>query len=646
MEQQAITEGRVQGRQAMKKLLEDFLAQFSPFSDMSPESVSFLGVHLKIQMFPKGSEIIGPEAGSVRQLYILEKGKVLGQQVSELAVTEYTRITVTPGECFPIGAVTAGRPSTNRYTALTDVYCYILPVENFRQLMEISPEFNSFCTRYIADLLNQSRQQLQALFTQRASEQQTLNAPLSALVQKNNTLAVSPEKPLKAALEEMSKAKVRALVLVDEGKRPVGVLSRSDLLDRVILPGLSLETPVANVMTDSPVTLGDHATAYDAMFMMAKQSVSQLLVIDHQGALVGTVSEKDLFALQRVGLQQIRSAIESAENVEALLSSVSDIRRLAFNMLAQGVGAEQLTQFISVLNDALTRRIIHLNLDRFDLFGLTWCWLAFGSEGRDEQTFSTDQDNGIVFLPTDFSDCEQLRLRYLEFARGVNEDLDKCGFPLCKGNIMASNPEWCLSLDEWQEKFGNWVRNPFPEALLNASIFFDFRPLFGETALADKMHAHLLALTTQSPLFLRAMAANALQVEPPLGTFRDFLTDLETDHPGAVDLKKYGSRIFVDAARIFALATGIPNTNTAERLRLSGAKRSANSEEVKAAIDALNFIQLLRLRHQQLDDRPGEQGNNLIYPDKLNELDRRILKEAFRQAKKLQQRLKLDYQTG
>lgn len=638
--------GRSQGQQALKALVENYLKQFAPFSGMSTESLGYLSRHLKLQMFPKGTEIMGPEVGSVRQLFILEKGKVLGQQVSELAVTEYTRINLQPGECFPIGAVTAGRPSTNRYTALTDAYCYVLPVENFRELMEISPEFNAFCTRYIADLLTQSRQQLQALFTQRASEQQTLNAALAGLVQKNNTLAVSPDMPLRAALEEMSRAKVRALVLVDQKQAPVGVLSRSDLLDRVVLPGISLEVPVGEVMTASPVTVGDHATAYDAMFTMAKQGVSQLLVVDHAGALLGTVSEKDLFALQRVGLQQIRSSIESADTVQILQSCVTDIRRLAFNMLAQGVGAEQLTQFISVLNDALTRRIITLNLESHDLFGLSWAWLAFGSEGRDEQTFSTDQDNGIVFLSDDLSEREAVRGRFLKFARAVNEDLDRCGFPLCKGNIMASNPDWCLSLDEWKEKFANWVRNPFPEALLNASIFFDFRTLYGEVELADKMHTHLLGLTTQSPLFLRAMAANALQVEPPLGTFRDFQTDLEPDHPGAIDLKKYGSRLFVDAARIFALATGVPNTNTAERLRLSGAKRSVNPEETKALIEALNFIQILRLRHQQLDDRPGEQGNNLIYPDKLNELDRHILKEAFRQAKKLQQRLKLDYQTG
>lgn len=643
MEQQTHEPSQVN---ALQQEVYDFLKKFSPFKDMAPAAMSFLTAHLKLAMMPAGAEIIGPEVGVARELFILERGKVQARQVGEMAATEYTLMNLAPGECFPIGAVTASRPSTNRYTAITDVFLYRLSVEDFHHLMEISVEFNTFCTRYIADLLNQSRVQLQMLFSQRASEQQSLNTPLSALASFRTMVSVAPETPLQNALMTLSQAKAALLVAVDSMKQPVGVLSRSDLLDRVVLSGLPLDVPLAQVMTPKPVCVQATDTAYDAVLMMARHDIHQLLVVDAQGVLLGGVSERDLFALQRVGLRQIRASIEAANSIEGLQHAVTDIRQLAFNMLAQGVGSEQLTRFISVLNDALTRRIIEINLEHFDLFGLEWCWLAFGSEGRDEQTFSTDQDNGIVFVCDDFSDREQMRLRFLEFARSVNHDLDHCGFPLCKGNIMASNPAWCLTLGEWTEQFADWIRVPAPEALLNASIFFDFRPLYGAVLLAEKLRQHLLDMTAQSPSFLRAMASNALQVEPPLGTFRDFLTDLEEGSPGAVDLKKYGARLFVDVARIYALASGVESCNTLERLRMAGARRSMNAEEIDAYIEALNFIQLLRLRHQQLEDQPGKQGNNLIYPDKLNALDRSILKEAFKQAKKLQQRLKLDYQTN
>ena len=209
---------------------------------------------------------------------------------------------------------------------------------------------------------------------------------------------------------------------------------------------------------------------------------------------------------------------------------------------------------------------------------------------------------------------------------------------------MARNPELCLSLQEWEEKFGSWIRTPEPKALLNATIFFDFRPIYGKFGLADHMRHSLLRQTAANPLFLRMLADNALSVSPPLGKIRDFVTDLDPEHPGAIDLKKYGARLFIDGARIFALAHGISATNTVQRIKLTAQVMNVSQEDMSASIDAFNFIQLMRLRHQHFEESHGRKADNLVQPDTMNEVERRILKEAFRQARKVQQRLKLDYQ--
>lgn len=636
---------RSEGRQRMAGNTMAFLRNHAPFSKMQPEALQRFAEKSQIAFFPAGSEIVGPNSGNVRYFHLIHSGKVQARQAGEVTVTEYSILSLGPGESFPIGAVTAGRPSTNIYTAVEDSFCYLLPAEDFLALMASSPEFNLFCTQYIASLLDQSRRQLQLQFAQRASEQQTLNSPLIGIGSRA-PVTVAPGLALRSALEKMSQAGVGSLVISDDTGLPIGVFTRSDLLDRVVLAGLPLNSPISEAMSASPFMLEEHATAYDAMLAMATHGIRHVLVTDAEGKLTGVVSERDLFSLQRVGLRQIRQAIDGAQDVEALRQAAADVRQLAFNMLAQGVGAEQLTQFISALNDALTRRVIQLNLDRHSFEGIEWAWLAFGSEGRDEQTFSTDQDNGIVFLPPEGAAVDELKQHFLAFALDVNQDLDRCGFPLCKGNIMASNPEWCLTLGQWKDQFSKWIRIPHPEALLNATIFFDFRPLYGNSELADDMRRYLLAEASSSPLFLQAMARNALDVAPPLGKIRDFVTDLEPDHPGKIDLKKYGSRIFVDVARIYALATGTHNTNSIQRLRLASQRRGIRAEEINAVLEGLNFIQLLRLQHQYLEGEPGEQGHNLIDPETLNELDRRILKESFRQARKLQSRLKLDYQVN
>lgn len=222
----------------------------------------------------------------------------------------------------------------------------------------------------------------------------------------------------------------------------------------------------------------------------------------------------------------------------------------------------------------------------------------------------------------------------------MNLALDACGFPFCKGNIMASNAMWCLSLDEWREKFAAWMRDPLPSALLNASIFFDFRGLWGDDSLVRDLHQWLGESVRGNQRFLRAMAQGALESRPPLGLFTDFVTTDAKDAPDSIDLKIQGTRIFVDAARIFSLAAGSAETATAARLRLSGESLRVPAAETEAVVDAFHFILLLRLRHQQHDPAHA----NRIRPDALNPLDRRILKEALRQARKLQSRLALDYQ--
>ncbi len=617
----------------------EFLRHFSPFNRMEAEALAFLSERAVLGFHPRGGAILTPEMGVPRHFYIVQRGKVQARQTGATAVTEYASLTIGPGECFPIGAISAQRPSTNAYVAVEDSFCFQIGADDFLQLMQMSPVFHLFCTQYIASLLNQSRQQLQTTFAQRAAEQQTMTTQLGQLI-KREPMSVAPDTATRTALERMNEQHVGCVVVTDTEGRPVGVLTQSDLLPRVILAGFDLDRPIGELMTANPHQLSATASAYDAALEMATHGVRHLLVTDAEGRLKGVVSERDLFSLQRISLRQIRAGIENADDVESLQRASKDIRQLALNLIAQGIGAEQLTQFISALNDALTRRIIDLAAERHDLFGIDYGWFAFGSEGRHEQTLSTDQDNGIIWVCPELQEREPIRLRLIEFAKEVNESLAACGFPLCKGNIMASNPELCLTVGEWKSRFGAWIREPDPQALLNASIFFDFRVLYGNERLGDQLRAWLNKVVRGNSAFLRLMAANALQVMPPLGRIRDFV--VEDD--GCIDLKKSGARLFVDVARILALRTGVDSSSTVQRLRQASVKMGVSGDEVAAMIDGFHFIQLLRLRSQHLETEHDAPGDNRINPDSLNELDRRILKEAFRQARKLQLRLKLDYQ--
>jgi CBS domain-containing protein len=269
--------------------------------------------------------------------------------------------------------------------------------------------------------------------------------------------------------------------------------------------------------------------------------------------------------------------------------------------------------------------------------------MAFGSEGRHEQTLATDQDNGILFTDPADGDSEAQRARLLPLARRINEGLAACGFPLCKGEVMASNARWCLSLSEWKSTFADWMDSPDGQALLNATIFFDFRGLWGRSDLADGLRTWLARNVRDRSLFLRLMAENALRNAPPLGVLRDFAVERHADAEDSLDLKLNGVAPFVDAARILSLAAGDQHTGTVERLRALVHVRRLDTAEVEAWVDAFHFIQMLRLRHQQEQVASGHAPDNFLQPDRLNDLERRILKEAFRQSRKLQERLRLDF---
>lgn len=467
----------------------------------------------------------------------------------------------------------------------------------------------------------------------------TLHSQLAALLRRKPVTAV-PETTLREAVAAMAEHRVGSIVVVEpESGRPIGIFTLRDLLYRVAARSCDLDQMVMSVMSDGDLlVLNWRSTIYQAALVMARHGVHHVIVVDASGKLAGVVSQGDIYELQSGGGKAISGAIRGARDMEGLVAAAEDIRRLASRMLADGAAAEPLTHLISSLNDHLTVRILELTRQEFNLPRVSWCWLAFGSEGRFEQTLSTDQDNGLIFTG---ADTAALREAFLPFAKAVNERLAACGFPLCKGNIMAGNAELCLSLDEWKQKFHGWLQSGNPEALLNATIFFDFRPIYGEESLAEDLRSWLLGTSSGGPLFLRFMAENALTVQAPLGMVRDFVVEKGGAFPGTIDLKASGSRLFVDVARILALAHGVAATGTAERLRALAERGLMGGDDIGAAIDGFFYIQQLRLR-QQIGEAAGG-SENRVDPEQLNELDRIILKQALKQARKLQTRLRLEY---
>ena len=624
------------------------MAGFEPFSALSQERLKGLFEAAQPVSFAAGAPIFDSQLqGGQRGILIIRQGQV---SVCSPSLENGAGDLLGPGMLLPLDLALPARELVETYTAAEDCVCWSLAAPCITDFLEEPAVLRwaiSQCWRHHERMMRNIAADIES---NRIATQIKFQ-PLSSLI-KHSPLTVDISDSVQQAVALMAEHKVGSVVVTEAG-RVAGILTESDTLRRVLAPGLDLSRPVSAVMTPEPVCLPMTSSVAEAALEMASRSIRHMPVVADDGALMGVVSERNLFVLQRIGFGHLEAPIEHATSIAELRNAVDSIRITCSGLFRYGMSSEQITALVSSLNDRVLVQLINIVGEpklhpEVGQKGqeARYCWLAFGSEGRQEQTFSTDQDNGIIFVPPPGADAAAvtaLRNTLLQFASKVNVGLDACGFPLCEGNIMARNPEWCLTLDEWKTRFATWICEPAPLALLHSSIFFDLRPLYGEAALAESLRDTLFALCRENPVFLHLMAKNALQTTVPLGLLSRFSTD-GGKSGGTIDLKKRAARLFVDIGRIFSLAHGVRATNTAQRLLLGGAKAGRKPEAIEADVAAFHFIQTIRIRGQLNRSAGSHDDPNRINPYALNEIDQRVLVESLRQVKLLQARMRVDYQ--
>jgi CBS domain-containing protein len=608
------------------------LSLHPPFTQMAPADLDFFLSRARQQYFAPEEILLEPASGVVRQLFYVRQGAVTGTR--GLAEQMGGAFEYEAGDLFPVSAALAGRAVTATYRASGDTFVLALPVEDMQALAQRSLAFAEFLNLRTTKFLELSRKALQAAYASHSMTAQSLEKPLHELLDKA-PVTCAPDTPLRDALQVMHQKRIGSILVTDASGQPVGILTRYDILGRITLAQVPLETPISRVMVYPVLSLTADHTAQDAALLMSQHGMRHVPVT-RDGVAVGMVSERDLFAMQKQSLKNVSTAIRAAPDVAALSLAAQDIRRLARSLLGQGVQARQLTALISHLNDVLTERLLQIKALEHGVDLTRLCWLSLGSEGRDEQTIATDQDNALI-LPDDTP--AEARESIRAFAHAVNLALDACGYPLCRGGIMAGEAACCLTLAQWRERFGQWISQGSPQDLLNASIYFDFRALAGDASLARALREDVVQAAQQTPRFLKQMALNALTRSVPL----NWRGAVDTDAQGTVDLKLQGTAIFVDAARIYSLAHGIDQTNTRKRLEATGPLLKLADTEYGAWVGGFEFLQMLRLRIQ-LDGEALPEAPNRVVVARLNDIDRRILRESFRVARQMQQRLQLDYQ--
>jgi len=469
----------------------------------------------------------------------------------------------------------------------------------------------------------------------------------------------TPETSVRAAAQQMRRENVGSILVLVDGD-PVGIVTNTDLRDRVIADGRAPEMPVSAVMSRPVVTRPATASIFEALRTLMRHRMHHLVVTatEAPGApVIGVVSDQDIARLHGFNPVALLKRIERAPSVMALTSIRRELAPHLLYLEAQGVSAEDIIAVNTEANDLLTVRVLQCveeSLRReaaVEAVDLRWVWLSLGSEGRGEMSLKTDQDNALLYEdPSSEAEATQAQRWFLRFAEAANEALVQCGFTRCPGDVMARNPRWCRPLGAWKRTFRGWIQEPDPKALMQASIFFDLRGLHGDTGLVTALQDDLRQALKAERGFLAFMMHNALTNRPPLSIFGGFALARSGPHRHRFDLKLRGLMPLVDLARILALEAGyLASTHTMDRLQHVQTALPDLQATVDNARDAYRYLVDRRLAHHLRALRHGEALSNLdnyLDPDTLSDVQQQMLKAVFGVIRDMQEVLAHRYGAG
>jgi CBS domain-containing protein len=442
-------------------------------------------------------------------------------------------------------------------------------------------------------------------------------------------LTASKTISIREAAEIMSENRYSSLVLVDDDGVPAGIVTDRDLRDKVVSKGRTVDGMVSDIMSASLIKAEAGDYCFEALLKMIRNNIHHLLVIDH-GKFTGIVTNHDLMMLQGRSPISLAREVENRQTVEGLVASAGKTNEIVGLLLKEGARASNINLVIGEIHDRLIKKILQIAEKEIGRPPLRYCWIVFGSEGRREQAFRTDQDNALIYDdPQSEQEEADARSYFTVFSAFVRDTLLACGFPRCPANHMASNPQWCQPLRVWKRYFSHWVYTPTPDAILKSITFFDFRAVYGEFTLAESLRDFLASFVEGQMIFLGYMANMIVRNAPPVGFFRSFIVERGGEHKDTLNLKIKGILPLGDVARLFSLEKGIRETSTLERISALRGRNAVVREYADELEHAFEFMMMLRIQHQFEQIESDKTPDNFINPDRLSNLEKKTMKEAF-----------------
>ncbi len=586
-----------------------FLKSVHPYDALPPEALDDLAKQIEVWEVDEGSAVY--ELGhTLPGVFLIYEGQV---EITDEngAVVSHLGLRNSFGER---GLLKDGIAATHAHAG-TPAVLFVLPPAVVRKLIDSH--------HFVAKFFDRTR-------GERPGPQSLATSSIDVLMARNPATCPAAM-PVQEAARLMRDRHISCLC-VAEGETLQGIVTLRDISGKYVADAMPEATPVSAIMTADPITLSPSDIGSDVLHVMMERGIGHIPVAEG-GKLVGIVTQTDLTHYQAVSSAELVRQIALANSAAEMAKVTAEIPQLLVQLVAAGNRHEIVTRLITDIADTATRRLLILAEKKLGPPPVPYLWLACGSQGRQEQTGVSDQDNCLV-LDDKVTDADMGY--FTKLAKFVSDGLDTCGYFYCPGDMMATNPRWCQPVRVWRDYFKGWIAKPNPEAQMLASVMFDLRPIGGAFELFTDLQADTLAAANANSIFVAHMISNSLKHTPPLGLLRGFATIRSGEHRNTLDLKHNGVVPVVDLARVYSLQGQLTEANTRARLKAAEAAGVLSPAGARDILDAYDLIAETRLEHQVRLVKSGEKPDNYLPPSALSDFERSHLRDAFVVVKTMQ----------
>ncbi len=609
------------------------LAKTEIFRDLAPEVTRQIVEQSQVRSLEPGEALFRLGDPYRGQLFIVYQGAI------EQRRPDYEAYIADPGEILGLASYLDGAPYGSTAVAREDVVVLALPASVFRELEERYPPFFNLINRIVAERIRRhSAAQAPVSGALAQPVGQVMKSPLSSC---------GPEVSLREAVRIMQERKIGSLAVKDEVGRLVGVLTFAGLAEAALLGGVSPDDSVMQGACEMPQTIAIEAPLWEAEERFQRERLKYLIVVE-DGEPVGVLSQTDIVKNRLAHQPALLARVGAAGSIEELKSLFQRLPELGREARETNRWPSYAVRQLSEGHLAIQRRCLVLALSQMEREGhgpapVPYALLVMGSGGRREMMLNPDQDNGII-LADEAQEAGPAALQWFErFCDVLNTYLDRVGYPLCPGNIMARNPMFRKTLSGWKEQITYMTAHPNQKAARWSNIVFDFETLYGDDRLTGVLRKHVHTELQVRPKLLEFMVKDDAEGRPPLGLFNRLISAGDNEHKGRIDIKRNGLRIIADAARIFALSAGVSSCNTSERLVALMRLGILSAELADSARAAYEELLDLLLDHQLDQWGASREPDRLIDPERLVPRQRESLREAMRAVKRFQELLQAQF---